>query len=131
MTDAPLTTLRDLDEDVLLLTMHAPDFSDTNIIGGFKAKLDKVGPFYLIADLSQAKSLGRGAAEDGPDMLKSEWFRAVIYIGASRTVRMLLKVFNMGMFLKGQKDFPMIFTESLEEALKAVEQQRAEQAKEA
>ncbi|HLT31017.1 MAG TPA: hypothetical protein VK013_13330 [Myxococcaceae bacterium] len=125
MTDTPLTALRELDRDVLLLSMNAPDFGDTDIIKGFRDLLERVGPFYLITDLTEVKTLGRGAADDGPDMLRSEWFKAVIYINASRTVRMLLKVFNMGMFLKGQRDFPMIFTNSLEEALQAVEDLRA------
>jgi hypothetical protein len=124
MTDTPHTTLRELDRDVLLLSMNAPDFAETDIIKGFRELLERVGPFYLITDLTEVKSLGRGAADEGPDMLRSEWFQAVIYINASRTVRMLLKVFNMGMFLKGQRDFPMIFTTSLEEALQAVEDLR-------
>src|SRR5690606_3049121 len=125
MTDTPLTALRELDRDVLLLSMNAPDFGDTDIIKGFRDLLERVGPFYLITDLTEVKTLGRGAADDGPDMLRSEWFKAVIYINASRTVRMLLNVLNMGMFLKGQRDFPMIFTNSLEEALQAVEDLRA------
>lgn len=125
MTDKPITTLRELDRDVLLLSMNAPDYGDTDIIGGFKAMLEKAGPFYLITDLTDVKTLGRGAADEGPDMLRSEWFKGVIYINASRTVRMLLKVFSMGMFLKGQRDFQMVFTNSLEEARKAVEDLRA------
>lgn len=125
MTDTPTTTFRELDRDVLLLNLNAPDFGETDIIGRFKDMLERVGPFYLITDLTDVKSLGRGAADQGPDMLRSEWFRAVVYVNASRTVRMLLKVFNMGMFLKGQRDFPMIFTTSLEEAVQAVADLRA------
>ena len=114
------SVLTDLEPDVVLLTFHAAEMGEADIPGYFRAKHAESGAFFLITDFSQTKSMPKGAADAGPGMIKAEWFRAVIYIKASRAVRMVLKVFNLGMFLVGQTDFPMIFVDSLEEAQAAI-----------
>src|SRR5690606_1611544 len=100
-TPAQLQTIEDLAPDLLVLRMNAPERTTSDIPAALKAKAAG-GPYYLITDLTNVKSLGKGVGDRAPDMVRAEWFRGVIYVGASPAVKLVLKVFNLGLFLAGQ-----------------------------
>lgn len=54
------------------------------------------------------------------------WFLGVGSIGASMPLRLMLKVFNLGLYLDGRNDSPVGFVETEEEALALFDRFRQE-----
>lgn len=123
---APPHTIEALGSDTLILRLNAADHATVDIPGIFAEHVRTKGPFFLIVDLTEVKSLGTGAAESAPNMIKAEWFRGIAYVNASRTIKLVIKVFNLGMYLAGQADFPYEYTKTMEEAVDVIERMRAE-----
>ena len=128
-TPAQLQTIEDLAPDLLVLRMNAPERTTADIPAALKAKAQANGAYFLITDLTNVKSLGKGVGDRAPDMVRAEWFRGVIYVSASPAVKLVLKVFNLGLFLSGQADFPSEYVKTMDEALAAVDRMRAAAAK--
>ncbi len=131
-TSAPPHTLEAHGTDTLILRLNAADLASVDVPGAFQEKVRELGgPFFLIVDLSDVKSLGTDASTSAPSLVKAEWFRGIAYVNASRTIKVMIKVFNLGMYLAGQGDFPYEYAKSLDEALGIVDRMRAEQLKSA
>jgi hypothetical protein len=85
----------------------------------------KQGPYYLVADFRQLQgSFDRKMHEEGPKLVDPKWLLGVAYVGAPMPLRLLLKVFNLAMFLTGRGDFPYEFADDESQALAFFERLR-------
>ena len=113
------------DDDVVILRINAPS-GRTRTIEHLRRRAEQ-GPYYLAADFrGMTGRFDKEMHEAGPRLVEPEWFLGVAYVGASMPLRMMLKVFNLGLFLAGKSDFPTGYVDTEEEALALFERFRSE-----
>src|SRR5690606_37090052 len=129
-TDAPPNVLVELDDETVFLRYDSDHPNQHGIPRAFAERAER-GSFYLIIDMAKTPRLTGEANKAGPQTIRTAWFRGVVFLNASALMRMGLKVFHLGLFLTGQKEFPSVYVKSMEEALAAVVELRERAAKEA
>ena len=127
LSDAEANVLHVVEEDTVYLRYDSDLENQSQIPELLEARF-REGRYYLIIDLTKAPRLAGQASEDGPTMVNSSWFLGVVFVNASGLMKMGLKVFHLGMHLKGQKDFPTAFVKTLDEGRVAVAELRAKNA---
>jgi hypothetical protein len=90
----------------------------------YKETYERHGQYYCIADIgrSQIETAGRRYLSDNG---RSEWFHAVIYVGADVVQRTFGKAIALAMLYTGKTSFETIFVPTLDEARAWVTQHRA------
>lgn len=116
LTDAEPNVLHPYEEDAVFLRYDADLESQFDIPKQLKGHFEAQGPYYLVIDLSKSPRLMTNASDEGPSVVDAAWFRGVVFVNASGLMKMGLKVFHLGMYLVGQKDFPSVFVKTLDEA---------------
>lgn len=90
----------------------------------YKETFERHGQYYCIADIgrSQIETAGRRYLSDNG---RSEWFHAVIYVGADVVQRTFGKAIALAMLYTGKTTFETIFVATFDEARAWVAQHRA------
>lgn len=90
----------------------------------YKETFERHGQYYCIADIgrSQIDTVGRRYLSDNG---RSEWFHAVIYVGADVVQRTFGKAIALAMLFTGKTSFETVFVATLDEARDWVKQHRA------
>jgi hypothetical protein len=90
----------------------------------YKETYERHGQYYCIADIgrSSIETAGRRYLSDNG---RSEWFHAVIYVGADVVQRTFGKAIALAMLFTGKSSFETVFVENLDEARAWVAQHRA------
>ncbi len=90
----------------------------------YKETFERRGQYYCIADIgrSQIETAGRRYLSDNG---RSEWFHAVIYVGADVVQRTFGKAIALAMLFTGKSSFETVFVANLDEARAWVAQHRA------
>lgn len=112
--------------DVVIMRIHSLSAGDDTIIERMRKRAEQ-GPYFLAADFRQLEgSFDRSIHEEGPKMVDPSWLLGVAYIGAPMPLRILLKVFNLAMFLTGKGHFPYVFVADDVQALAEFARMRSE-----
>jgi len=127
LNEAEANVLHVVDDDTVFLRYDS-DLENQFQIPKLLEERSRQGRYHLIIDLTKTPRLASQASEDGPSMVDSAWFLGVVFVNASALMKMGLKVFHLGMYLSGQKDFPSSFVKTLDEARQAVADLRARSA---
>jgi hypothetical protein len=90
----------------------------------YKETFERHGQYYCIADIgrSQIDTAGRRYLSDNG---RSEWFHAVIYVGADVVQRTFGKAIALAMLYTGKTSFETVFVATVDEARAWVTQHRA------
>ena len=130
--DAPYRFLVLHPPDVVFLESKSSDDTQMmGIVGELKRRAEEGGPYYLIVDFAQMKhaNVGKEQLEEAQKIVKPAWILGSVYLNATMPVRLMVKVFNLAMFLMGKVDYPSEFVATREEAFETIERYRAERAK--
>ncbi|MBZ4422690.1 STAS/SEC14 domain-containing protein [Myxococcus sp. RHSTA-1-4] len=89
----------------------------------YRETFERHGQYYCIADIgrSQIDTAGRRYLSDNG---RSEWFHAVIYVGADMVQRTFGKAIALAMLFTGKSSFETVFVATLDEARAWVAQHR-------
>lgn len=123
--------LRLFPPDVVWLEATSSGSNVGGITSELRARADEGGPYYLVVDFAKMKTpdMDTQSREKAQKMIDPAWILGAVYINASMPVRLMIKVFNLAMFLVGKADFQSEFVADKDEAFKAVDRLRAERAK--
>ncbi|NMO21408.1 STAS/SEC14 domain-containing protein [Pyxidicoccus fallax] len=90
----------------------------------YRETFERHGQYYCIADIgrSQIDNAGRKYLSDNG---RSEWFHAVIYVGADVVQRTFGKAIALAMLFTGKTSFETVFVATLDEARAWVTQHRS------
>lgn len=90
----------------------------------YRETFERHGQYYVIADIgrSQIDTAGRRYLSDNG---RSEWFHAIIYVGADIVQRTFGKAIALAMLYTGKTSFETVFVQTPEEARAWIVQDRA------
>jgi hypothetical protein len=90
----------------------------------YKETFERQGQYYVIADIgrSQIDTAGRRYLSDHG---RSEWFHAVLYVGADVVQRTFGKAIALAMLYTGKTSFETVFVPTVDEARAWIVQDRA------
>ncbi|WNG40631.1 STAS/SEC14 domain-containing protein [Archangium violaceum] len=89
------------------------------------AELGDREPFYLIADMSEIGSIPSEARGFASKKIRPEWYRGVVYVGASFVAKAAVKSLSVVFYLAGKYTADVEFVATSEEAPAALARQRA------
>lgn len=119
-----------LADDVVL--MHPTgDPSRIDDVRSTLAERAKQGRFFMIADFNGVKKLHSEVGAKGNQVVDPNWIAGAVFVNASMSVRLGLKVYNLATILSGGNDFPVEYVKTLEEAMAAIARLRESVAKKA
>lgn len=112
--------------DVVWLDTHSEGSQMMSIVGELRRRAEAGGPYYLVVDFAEMKrpDMEKGEREEAQKLIDPSWILGAVYLNATMPVRLMIKVFNLAMFLVGKADFQSEFVTSREEALAAVDRLR-------
>ncbi|WP_224245476.1 hypothetical protein [Hyalangium gracile] len=83
-------------------------------------------PFFLLADITGAE-IASDARKHLTDQIKPEWFRGIVYAGASPVMRAVGKAMAVTFYFTGKWSTPFEFTATAEEARALIARLREKQ----
>ncbi|PTL82994.1 hypothetical protein [Vitiosangium sp. GDMCC 1.1324] len=89
------------------------------------AELGAREPFYLIADMSEIGTIPSEARGVASKQIRPEWYRGVVYVGASFVAKAAVKSLSVVFYLAGKYTADVEFVSTPEEAPAALARQRA------
>ncbi|MCP3142987.1 STAS/SEC14 domain-containing protein [Pyxidicoccus xibeiensis] len=91
----------------------------------YRETFERHGQYYCVADIgrSQIDTAGRRYLSDNG---RSEWFHAVIYVGADVVQRTFGKAIALAMLFTGKTSFETVFMPTVEEAHAWIAQHRVQ-----
>lgn len=89
------------------------------------AELGNKEPFYLIADLSGIGSIPSEARGVASKQIRPEWYKGVVYVGASFVAKAAVKSLSVVFYLAGKYTADVEFVTTAAEAPAALAKQKA------
>lgn len=123
MPASPSSFIELLSDDVVLIRPSGDESKAAEIREALTERA-RSGPFFIIADFTGITRMHSEAGSRGGDIIEPKWIRGAVFVNASMSVKLGLKVFTLAMLLKGQ-EFPMEHVTSRSEAMAAIERMRA------
>ncbi len=124
--DATYTHLKMYPPDTVWLDAQSTANRVSEIVAELRLRASE-GPYFLIVDFAKMKApnMDSQTRDKAQRMIDPSWILGAVYINASMPVRLMIKVFNLAMFLVGKADFQSEFVANRDEALAAVARLRA------
>lgn len=91
-------------------------------LGGIADK----NPVFMIIDARRMAKMDAAARLAAVRHVKVEWFRGVVYVGASLAVRIGVKGVSALLFVTGKDAFETVFVDSIDKARTTVDRMRQE-----
>ena len=118
------------------IRFEPPDTLSVKIVGDVRvdeasriidlcAELGAKAPFYLIADLSGIGSIPSEARGVASKQIRPEWYKGVVYVGASFVAKAAVKSLSVVFYLAGKYTADVEFVATAEEAPAALAKQKA------